>query len=105
MTGPVCFLAQFRPDVPCEGRLVRAHLVPRQLLKREGFDALVPDPRTWVWACGGITGSCGHHGLLDYSRTLRIPRAALPAELEDVCEEMGLSWWLEREYGPVERAA
>lgn len=104
MTDPVCFLARFT-DTRCNGRLVRAHLIPRQLLKREGHEALIPDSRTWVWACGGLVGSTGHHGQLDYSRTLRIPRAALPAAVEAVAAEMGLTWWLEREYGQREDAA
>ena len=98
---PVCWLAQFRPDVPCEGELIRAHLIPRQLLKREGKKELIADPRTTVWACGGPMGNAGHHGMLDYSRTLRVPRSALPPELEDVCRDAGLSWWLDREYGSL----
>ena len=98
----ICWLAKFRPDVPCDGRLIRAHLIPRQLLKREGYASLVDDPRTWVPACGGPTGCSGHHGMLDTARTLRVPFSALPAGLHDLAAELGLSWWLERTYLPTE---
>lgn len=94
----VCQLAPFSHD-RCDGRLVRVHLLPRQLLKRNGYADLVDDPRTWVVGCGGIMGNAGHHGQLDQSRTLRIPREAIPAETEALAEELGLSWWLGREYG------
>lgn len=88
---------------PCAGRLVKAHLIRRQTLEREapGFD--VWDERVWVWACGGPLGNAGHHGQLDAGhRPLRVPRAALPAEVEVVAAELGLGWWLDREYGPRE---
>lgn len=97
-----CWLAQFS-DLPCDGRLRKAHLIPRRLILRElpaeVSAAAVWDPRTWVWACGGISGLAGHHGALDQSRTLRIPRQALPAELEEFAAEHGLTYWLDREYG------
>jgi hypothetical protein len=97
---------------PCDGRLVRAHLIPAQLLKRETNaavraramtqatqDMLVWDPRAWVWMCGGPTGIGGHHGRLDYSRRLRIPRHRIPPETEEFAAELGLGWWLDRTYG------
>lgn len=120
-----CFLAQFS-DRPCEGRLVRVHLIPQQLLKRElprgvewvddewrpvaragrtkgavyrSVRALCGDPRSFVPGCGGPMGDSGHHGHLDRARTLRIPRDALPPELEEFAAELRLEWWLEREYG------
>jgi hypothetical protein len=58
------------------------------------------DARCWVWMCGGPTGVGGHHGMLDYARTLRIPRHVLPPELEEFAVEYGLEWSLERDYGP-----
>ena len=97
--GTRCWLARFAPATACSGRLVRVHLLPKQLLRREGHDVLIPDPRTWVWGCGGPMGNGGHHGMLDQSRTLRVPRGALPEELEALAGELGLTWWLEREYG------
>ena len=101
--APTCWLAKFRPDVPCDGKLVKAHLIPRQLMRREVRDDRLADAlwdrRGWVWACGGPTGIGGHHGMLDTSRTLRVPRLELPVVLEEFAEELGLSWWLDREYG------
>jgi hypothetical protein len=93
-----CWLAQFT-ESPCAGGLVRCHLVPRQFLEREGHADLIDDPRTWVPGCGGPTGIGGHHGELDSSRRLRIPLFALPTATLLLMEEIGLEWWLEREYG------
>lgn len=97
-----CFLAKYS-DRPCSGRLIRAHLLPRQLILREVVAersaAVISDPRSYVLACGGPMGNAGHHGELDVSRTIRIPRDDLPAGLEDLAEEVGLVWWLDREYG------
>jgi hypothetical protein len=80
----------------CEGRLVRAHLLPNNP-KREGSEA-VWDNRTFVYGCGGPTGIGGHHGALDTARTLRVPRGKLPPGLEDFAAEHNLTWWIEREY-------
>lgn len=87
-----------RPMAACEGRLVRCHLIPKQLIKGE-TTADQWDERTWVWACGGIVGNSGHHGMLDTSRRLRVPRDRLPGALEEFAAETELVWWLEREYG------
>jgi hypothetical protein len=118
--------------------LIRAHLVPRQLLKRtfpkgvlrddEGrwvsvqawmsagradasvreartLQQLIDDERSWVPCCGGIAGVSGHHGMLDTSRKLRIARAELPPAVEEFAAELGLVWWLDREYGVLADAA
>jgi hypothetical protein len=82
---------------PCTGRLIRAHLIPRQVIKRAGGNP--DDPRSWVWACGGVVGLGGHHGMLDSSRTLRLARAAVPGPVEELAYELGLMWWLDRTYG------
>ena len=127
---PVCFF-KGRPGAgPCDGALIRAHLVPRQLLRREfpkgavlrvtvgdgrkwvpwrhgdpfgeayrTLRQLQDDERSWVPCCGGPMGPGGHHGKLDQSRTLRIPRADLPSDVEEFAAELGLTWWLDREYG------
>jgi hypothetical protein len=95
-----CFLARFS-RVPCSGRLVKAHLIPRQVLKREvgkGWSRYVKDERSFVPACGGLVGLSGHHGALDHY-ALRIPRAAIPAGTEELAAELGLTWWLDRRYG------
>jgi hypothetical protein len=93
-----CWFVRFA-DTPCDGRLVRCHLISRQQLRRAGYPELVEDPRTWVPGCGGPTGIGGHHGQLDFSRTLRVPLFALPTATLLLAEEIGLDWWLEREYG------
>ena len=103
---PGCWFAQnIIGSGPCDGQLVRVHLVPRQLLRREGLKRYVNDERLWVWGCGGPVGIGGHHGMLDHSRTLRIPRALIPDVTEQACAELGLSWWLDRSYGLREAAA
>lgn len=123
-----CFFAD---RGPCDGELVRAHLIPRQLLKREfpngvvldgggwrklgrnedrydlvhrGPRQLVDDERSWVPACGGACGVSGHHGQLD-GLTLRIARERLPEGFEVFCDELGLGWYVERQYGDAMRAA
>lgn len=102
--NPGCWVAfHIVSPGPCSGRLVKAHLIPAQLLKREQLDHW--DPRVWVPLCGGATGLSGHHGQLDHSRTLKIPRDALPPAVEEFAAEHGLTWYLEREYGPLEMAA
>ena len=87
----------------CDGRLVRCHLIPKQMLRRHGGD--VWDQRSWVWGCGGHTGAQGHHGQFDFSRTLRLPRAAIPEGVEELARELGIEWWLDREYGARQAAA
>lgn len=90
---------------PCDGRLVRAHLIKQQTIRREVGPEHVWDDRVWIPVCGGPTGVGGHHGQLDFSRSLRIPRDALPVMVEEFAAEHGLTWWLEREYGPRELEA
>lgn len=87
---------------PCGGRLDPAHLIPKQLIRREGYERLAWDQRVWVPICRR------HHAALDTARTLRIPREKLPASVEMFAAEldaglMGRSpfgAYLEREYGP-----
>lgn len=101
---PYCYLARHGVTkagwmTVCEGQLIHAHLLPQRLLKREGHAAYLGDYRTWVYACGGLNGSCGHHGAFDTARTLRLPRAAIPEATEQLAAELGLDWYLDREYG------
>lgn len=104
--NPGCWIAEHvvLPG-PCDGQLVKAHLIAKQTIKREALGADLWDPRCWVPICGGPTGIGGHHGMLDYSRTLRIPRDALPVAVEEFAAEHDLIWYLERTYGPLEMAA
>jgi len=86
------------PMPPCDGSLVRVHLIPRQFLRRNHLPQL--DPRTYVYACGGMTGGPGgHHGLFDSSRRLRVRFEDLPIKVREFAAEHGIEWWLEREYG------
>jgi hypothetical protein len=58
-----CFFRGLPGAGPCDGRLVRVHLIPRQLLKRElnAAPKVQTDPRGWVWGCGGPKGlAMGH---------------------------------------------
>lgn len=148
MPSPKCFFAGLPDAGPCDGRLVKCHLIDRRLLRREfpygaarlpeevfGFgDAnsyappgpwkkidrsqiyqlavlehrplqlIIDDPRCFVYGCGGPMGNAGHHGKLDWSKTLRVPRHLLPEGLEAFCAELGLSWWLDRTYGEAQGA-
>jgi hypothetical protein len=74
MDEPECFFAHLGG---CEGRLVKAHLVPKQTIRRELVhrkpkalyvdpEEIVWDSRCWRWMCGGWGyGSSGHHGAYD----------------------------------------
>lgn len=101
---PQCFFRTFPDAGPCSGRLTRAHLVKQQVLKREGHEAAIWDPRSWVWACGGPTGCSGHHGMLDHSRRLRIPMNMLPPGFLALMEELGMGWYVEKHYGGAVRS-
>lgn len=117
--GARCFFVG-RGAGPCSGVLIRAHLIPKQRIRREvitarstgarwpantaqrgELDRILWDPRCWVPMCGGPMGNAGHHGMLD-GRQLEIARADLPGELEEFAQEHGLEWSLERDYGPKE---
>lgn len=85
---------------PCDGRLRKCHLIAKQEMRRRKMALRDQwDPRVWVWGCGGVAGNGGHHGMLDHSRTLRIPRDRLPPALEEFARDHDLVWWLTREYG------
>jgi hypothetical protein len=108
---PECFFASLPDAGPCDGRLVRCHLIPRQKIRREAralsgeslarvIDGLVRDGRCWVWGCGGPMGQGGHHGQFKPDGPRPIPRHRLPPGLEEFAEETGLEWWLDYTYGP-----
>lgn len=106
-----CWLASFSEE-PCDGRLIRAHLIPRQRIVREVTKTLpkdeafevIWDERVWVPVCGGVMGNAGHHGMFD-GKSLRVPRWALPEGVEEYAAQYGLGWSLDREYGPRELVA
>jgi hypothetical protein len=105
VTHADCYLAAFS-DVPCGGRMERAHLIRLQTLRRElrktwamlelseeDMQAMLWSPAVWRPACHV------HHGLLDQSKALRIPREAIPVETEVFAVKHGVDWWLSRTYG------
>lgn len=110
---PECF---FKHLGGCEGRLVKAHLIPKQRIKREclshnrrwHYEAEEPDliwdpanvlwdGRCWVWMCGGPTGIGGHHGMFD-NRQIRLNYTEIPTCTKEFAKEYGLEWSLERDY-------
>jgi hypothetical protein len=118
--NPACFLASHGQMAdgsempPCDGRLVRCHLIPQQMLRREfptRAARYCANRATWVLGCGGPAGNGGHHGMLDSGmRPLYIPRSALPAAVEGFAKELDLmkegqpfQAFLEREYGELIR--
>jgi hypothetical protein len=105
VSRPVCFFATGWPDAgPCDGRLIRAHLVRQQVLTREGHDAARFDPRSWIWCCGGPGyGNAGHHGMLDNGQ-LRIGIERLPEPFLELMRELSMTWFVVKHYG-VPRSA
>lgn len=101
---PRCFFIDFPDAGPCDGRLVRAHLVKQQVLTREGHGRRRHDPRSWVWCCGGPTGIGGHHGMLDRSLKVRIPPNMLPSGFLTMMEEIGMTWYVDRYYRSERRS-
>lgn len=96
---PQCWLAQFA-TTSCEGRMDKAHLLPKSRLKKEHVPAeALWDPRVWVPACRK------HHSAFDVARTLRVPRSALPVGLVRYAEDHGVGWLVDRDFGPEEEAA
>jgi hypothetical protein len=89
------------PMPPCDGRLIRAHLIPKQTLRCAGLTVRGQWSEVyWVWACGGVMGQAGHHGMFDSARTLRVSREALPTSTVIAARILGLEWWIERTYLP-----
>lgn len=111
----------------CQGQLDAHHLVPKQRIKRE-FHRLNPLDewpvrinRAWAdggsefvsWeslaamlmdARNGVIVCRRHHDLLE--RRLVVPaRAELPRGVEEFAAVVGMGWSLDRDYGPVKRAA
>lgn len=85
---------------PCDGELVKCHLIKRTVLRAAGAGRSVEWCHdAWVWGCGGPMGNGGHHGMFDSSRTLKLPRSAIPAGTESLAEAYDLTWWLDKEYG------
>jgi hypothetical protein len=97
---PLCWFARTLgpPAGACGGQLVKAHLVPKQAIRRERRDADLWDRRCWVPACGGLTGLGGHHGMFDSGR-IAVPPEFLPVGLREYLHELELDWMIERYFG------
>ena len=80
-----------------------AHLIPKQQIKKALAGMVLDDLDGYVilWDQRVTRAACyRHHTMLDQSRKLRVPRHAIPVETEEYAAELGLGWWLDREYGP-----
>lgn len=124
MTRLVCWFAGLPDAGPCDGRLRKCHLAPRQLVIREvksrmyrerfavllepkarkaahaeEVDRAVWDERAWVWGCGGPDyGNAGHHGQYQPDGHRQILRYQLPTGFEAYVHELDLDWWLDKTY-------
>jgi hypothetical protein len=78
---------------------VKAHLVPKQTIKRElqgdpYLADLIWDSRCWRWMCGGWGyGSSGHHGAYD---AYQIRLHAWPEDFLQFLREYGIEWMADR---------
>ena len=91
----------------CQGRLVRAHLIPKSRMRRhlayelkmspDEIERTIWDERAWIPLCGGPTGIGGHHGRLD-SKQLHLNYSELPTAVKEFAEEYRLEWSLARDY-------
>lgn len=104
---PECWLARFDPEGrPCDGPLDRVHLIPKSLIRRTLRTGGVTDTRLQsnvVWNPAVYVSGCRfHHGQLDTARKIKLRRECIPDSTEAFAAILGLSWWLEREYGPAE---
>jgi hypothetical protein len=93
---PECF---FKHLGGCEGRLVKAHLVPKSRLKVElnwniqSHHGRLWDSRCWRWMCGGPTGIGGHHGAYD---AYQIRLHAWPEDFLEFLREYDIEWMADR---------
>jgi hypothetical protein len=68
----------------------QAHLIPRQLLRRNNLELW--NSATWVWACAS------HHAAFDFSRSIRVARKAIPQSTEQFAKRHEISWYLDKHY-------
>lgn len=88
---PECWLKRFAPDVPCDGRMQWAHLIREQTIRKR-----VSRAKAVLWDQRVLQPACyRHHTMLDSSKTLRVPRSALPAaNRRSVGERRDSALWL-----------
>lgn len=101
-----CFLKDFSEEKCSGGKLIRAHLIgqnflKRELGKREGERA-ARDERSWVYGCGGSFGIAGHHHEFDH-QGLVIPLERLPDTFLAFLNDYGLDWYAPKHF-PKESA-
>lgn len=82
----------------CQGPVQGHHVLPQRVLKREGYEARLWDPRNGI-------GLCELHHTRHERRLAVVPLLLLPDAAIAFAEEVGLGWWLERFYAPQEQAA
>jgi hypothetical protein len=78
----------------CSGPLQGAHMIPQQVLRKHA-PGLRWDTRIGVGLCERA------HRLHDTYR-VRIPRDLLPAGCVELCESVGLGWYLDKHYPIME---
>lgn len=86
-----CWFAEYATD-PCAGRLEKAHILPKQLLRREDLGEHLWDEAVWVPGCRH------HHFQFDAYRGLCVPLGAVPVETVAFADRHGLGWYLERRF-------
>lgn len=95
--GAVWIDGHWQPMI--EARFLPDDLKPETRTLKE----LQDDPRSWRSGCGGYSGLAGHHGRLDnpvHDRNkLIVPRALIPADVEEYAEQLGLTTVLDHLYG------
>lgn len=96
--GVGCPVCPAGPGMRCEGRSGLERRNPHQP-RVDRWLLVLWSPDVWSWMCEA------HHRRLDRVRDLRVARGELPEVTERYAARHGLTWWLEREYGPKENAA
>lgn len=68
----------------CNGRLDRAHLIPKQRMKKAGItdQDVIWDPRVWRWVCRA------HHHALDM-KFIHLTEDQYPPEVGEWADEHG----------------
>lgn len=72
-------------------RMEGHHVVPKQLVKREGFPGRVWDVRNGM-------GLCGYHHARHENYVQRIPRDLVSNDAFEFADELGLDWAIDKDY-------
>lgn len=67
------------------------HVLPKALLKREGFPGK-------LWDARNALGLCRYHHARHENYVQRVPRDVVPNDAFDFADELGLGWAIDREY-------